>query len=60
MLIKEKLAKIVFQDKNKLLILENISINFLKKEDISGLEDNLEIKANLFYLMFRYCLKKTI
>ena len=31
MLIKEKLAKIVFQDKNKLLILENIIYKFLKK-----------------------------
>lgn len=30
-LIKEKLAKIVFQDKNKLSILENIIYKFLKK-----------------------------
>ena len=29
-LIKEKLAKIVFQDKNKLLMLENIIYKFLK------------------------------
>ena len=46
-LIKEKLTKIVFQDKNKLLILEKIIYKFLKERRYKWIRKQFEIKINL-------------